>query len=677
MKKPRQACWMLLCLSAMLPLPAIATVKILSLTPSLTSPQKIGKSITWTATATDSNAGRLTFQFSVAAPGQSQSLVRDFNAGTHTAGTWSAPPFVWVPTGIEGSYQVQVVVKDFTSGESATKTATFQIDPLVTGGTPVVVKTANPLVALFSAPSCAAGSTMRISFQKSGASSSMTTNWVNCNPPNTMTFEIAGMHYSSTYSMYSQTKTGGNIVNGPTVTFKTGALPSNISFPAFTPIVSPGSKTDTTDSLILHNCIQLTGSVHYPDVATDLHGNIMWYYDPNDSTHISILTRPLPGGAFLAIEDGVAWNPAARFSQYLHQIDLAGNIVRETNTGIIQQQLLALGATDGGPCSAIASPPPVGSACLGAFHHDAIQTLPNGQMALIADIEKIFPPGTQGKSGSLPVDIVGDMFVVLDSNWQAVWYWDSFEHAGGGTQLDISRPAVLGEICSGSIANHSGCPPLLLLGPGVSSTANDWLHANSLYYWPQTGDIIWSSRHQDWIMKIDYNNGSGTGNILWRMGNQGDFTFNNVNNDPWPWFSHQHEVGMENNGAGPLTVFDNGNTRLSPPPLGLGNPGCRPSDCNSRGMSLTVDEANLQVTPVLSQDLGVFSPAMGSAQLLFDNNYFFLPADVFNGLISINSYSIEILPTPGTINGTQVLNLEGPEHYRAWQMPNLYTPPTT
>jgi len=45
------------------------------------------------------------------------------------------------------------------------------------------------------------------------------------------------------------------------------------------------------------------------------------------------------------------------------------------------------------------------------------------------------------------------------------------------------------------------------------------------------GDLIWSSRHQDFVMRVDYQDGTGTGNILWRMGNQGDFALNNVNND--------------------------------------------------------------------------------------------------------------------------------------------------
>ncbi len=66
-------------------------------------------------------------------------------------------------------------------------------------------------------------------------------------------------------------------------------------------------------------------------------------------------------------------------------------------------------------------------------------------------------------------------------------------------------------------------------------------------------------------MKVDYNNGTGTGDLLWTMGPCGSFAFNNIYADPWPWFSGQHDAGIENNGAGPLTVFDDGNTRISRP----------------------------------------------------------------------------------------------------------------
>ena len=140
----------LLCLPgllAVLSAPASATVAITSIHASVPPPQVIGTSITWTATATDSSPNQLTFQFSVAPPNSSTfSAVRDYNAGTFSAGTWTST-FVWTPTGIEGSYTVKVSIKDFTSGQTTAKSGAYVINPLVTGSTPVVAATANPLVA--------------------------------------------------------------------------------------------------------------------------------------------------------------------------------------------------------------------------------------------------------------------------------------------------------------------------------------------------------------------------------------------------------------------------------------------------------------------------------------------------------------------------------------------------
>ncbi len=669
--------------------PANAKVHLVSLTPNLTSPQPIGATVGWTVKATDSNPNPLTFQFNVANPVTGIfSTVKNFNAGTQSGKVWTALPFAWALTGIDGNYQVQVIAKDFKTGETDTLAVPFTVTSPLTSSVPVIKTTQNPLVALFIAPSCAAGSLMRVSFQPQSASVPATlTNWQGCHPPATMTFEIAGMYPSTPYTMYYQIATTGKITNGPSAVFTTGALPTNVPFPVFTPVV-PAASGDP-NGVILHTMFDLRDRTTYPNVATDLAGTIIWYNYGNDPGHTSTITRPFSNG-YIVTQNGPAWVPGQTGYEMLRQLDWAGNIIRETNVGILQQQLLALGDAGAGPCNIIPSPAPVGSGCLGVFNHDAIQTLPNGYTAAILQTEKIFPPGTQGDSSGLPVDVAGDLIVVLDQNWNAVWYWDAFDPNGGGNgypQLPVSRAAVLDEPCD------AGCLEIFLLGPGIAPVAYDWLHANSLYYWPHDGaaapstapgDIIWSSRHQDWVLKIDYKDGAGTGNILWRMGPSGDFAFVNTYNDPWPWFSHQHEAGIENGGAGPMTIFDNGNTRVAPPSgpgsstggvPGLGS-NCGPKDCDSRGMALTINESAMQVLPVLSVDLGVYSNAMGSAQLLSNGNYFFLPATVTIGNADY-SYSIEIQPAPGTGSGNQVLNLSGPGSYRAWQMPNLYTPPTT
>ena len=41
-------------------------------------------------------------------------------------------------------------------------------------------------------------------------------------------------------------------------------------------------------------------------------------------------------------------------------------------------------------------------------------------------------------------------------------------------------------------------------------------------------------------MKVDYNNGAGSGSVLWRLGYQGDFTLTN-GTEPQDWFFGQHQ----------------------------------------------------------------------------------------------------------------------------------------
>jgi hypothetical protein len=639
-----------------------ATVTITSFTPSAGSPQLLGTEVTWTATATDSNAGPLTFQYNVAYNKGTFGLARDFYPGTLASGIWTGPAFNWTTISGEGNYQIQVVAEDFGSGETATLTVPFVLSPVSTAGSFVVTPAANPLVALASAPACPSGSQFRLTLQKVGATLVNKSNWKNCVPQLTSNMYAAGMKPSSTYTINYQVDTGGTVVNGPKpVNFTTGALPSGLTFPKCSVITPPGPDADA-DQTILHAFLTLGSDSTFLPTATDRSGNILWYYSSYDAARQSILTRPLTGGYMLTLQTGYYWNPnVLSGGQYLREIDLAGNTQRETNIGVLQQELLAMGATDFGSCGAVPLPAAVGAACMGTMHHEAIR-LPNGYTAQIVDIEKIFPPGTQGDTTGLNVDIIGDGVLVLNENFQVVWYFDTFQHDSGPPQLNINRPAVLGEACTSA---EPPCPNLFLAGtPGVTTLANDWIHANSLYFDSSTGDILVSSRHQDWVFNIDYSNGTGNGNVLWIMGNAGAFTFNNIYNDPWPWFSHQHDVGYANTATGLLTIFDNGNTRVSPPPLGTGSG-------NSRGMALTVDLATMTVTPVLSQDLGYYGLALGSAQLLDNGNYWFQPGTVPP---TSQSYSLELQPTAAP-DATTIYDLQAPTSYRSWLMPNLYAPP--
>ncbi|MDA2928145.1 aryl-sulfate sulfotransferase [Acidobacteria bacterium AH-259-G07] len=169
-----------------------------------------------------------------------------------------------------------------------------------------------------------------------------------------------------------------------------------------------------------------------------------------------------------------------------------------------------------------------------------------------------------------------------------------------------------------------------------------------------------SVRHQDWIVKIDYRDGTGTGEIIWRLGKDGDFTM--LSNDPWPWFSHQHDVEFD---GSVLTLYDNGNPRI----FETGGGG-------SRGQALLLNESARIAALVLNVEFPYVGWAMGSAQRLANGNYHFttgvLRAHRVNCDIPLcgNSHSVEVLPNGTSSYGLFWLSAA----YRSFRMKDLYTP---
>jgi hypothetical protein len=334
----------------------------------------------------------------------------------------------------------------------------------------------------------------------------------------------------------------------------------------------------------------------------DLTGRLVWY-QPHEDYRIY---RPVSGGTFLAVGDG-----------RVREIDLAGSVLRETSAERVSEQLVAMGRR------------PINS-----IHHEATR-LPNGFTAVLGSIERIM----NDVQGPGPVDIIGDAIIVLDQNFLVSWVWDAFDH------LDVTRKAVLGEDCDNP-AGGGGCPPYHL-----APTANDWLHSNAIDYTPD-GHFLVSMRHQDWVIKVNYANGTGNGNVIWRLGQDGDFTINST--DPSPWFSHQHDAEYELNGTQILTIYDNGNTRRETDPNAM-----------SRGQQYRLDEVNRTATLEVNADLGVYSRSVGSIQRLSNGNVY-----SHSGNAAPNGYSraTEALP-----NGTIVSNLETQDGvYRSFRMRSMY-----
>ena len=524
--------------------PAAAAVSTPTITPSLPQPQLVGTIVTFTANSTDTDAGPIRYRFRVRPPGGAFSMVRDFSPGAQLA---------WTPADTDGTFEIEATAKNLTTGTTAASSISYLVSPVATGADPVVHSTRHPLVALYSAPSCPAGSIMRVRFKLSAEITWHATSPKDCHPTSTMNFYVGGMRANSTYELRQDVFTGARIATGPTLTFTTGSIA--VALPTVTqlqPLVPP---TSTTEGVTLFATL-----VQYPMFAVDASGSVIWY----NTASTAYATRPVAGGDFLLLF-GYTRDLA---NSGFREVDLGGNLVKETNLERINEQLAAIGMH---PAT--------------VFHHE-VRRLPNGNYLVLAMTERV-----SDLQGSPATDIAGDMILVLDPDLQLLWAWDTFDH------LDVSRPAVLNEVCSNAVL---GC---VLFN---ANSANDWTHGNSLALTPD-GNILYSARHQDRVYKIAYANGAGDGHLIWTLGRQGDFTWSS--SDPWPWFSHQHDVSYAS--ANVISLFDNGNSRVS----SLGG--------NSRGQALIIDEAAKTISFALNVDLGNFSPALGSAQRLSNGSYEF------------------------------------------------------
>lgn len=587
-----------------------------NLNPSIPSPELLNSSITWTATVTGGQQGHIyDFQFSAALQGQNQ-MVRDFDLPNS---------FVWTPWQVEGNYVVSVVARDISTIPFTVYppvSVQYVIRPIVTNnGQSAVNLTNHPLVALFSAGPCTVGHSMRVRFKQTGSAASMITNAVPCSSSSS-NFLVAGMLASTQYQMQWE-EFGANYLNdGPEQTFTTGPLPPNFPLAQHVTVTIPPSQHDSYFPVTLWHFLPEIGIpyVYWP-TATDLSGNVIWYYPGQ-----GIMTRMEQGGNFFKLSN-----------VYLTEFDLAGRSTMQTNVNILNEQLTAKGY-------------PI----LDSFNTHETRRLANGNV-LVLGSRDVVSTQYQGGTQQDPVDIIGDEILVLDHNLQLLWAWDSFAHQ------DLSREATMHDLC---FHNAGGCPPFNV----HFATANDWLHSNAAQMTPD-GNIIVSERSQDWVLKINYGNGSGDGHIMWRMGPYGDFTMTNPPQgcgDPnvFPWFTHQHDAAFQTQigTAEIFTVFDDGNLRHQQ----CGGTG------NSRGIVLTVSEPTLKVTALMEADLGQFSFALGSAQQLSSPSY-----PVFysfgNGLLTLPAVAAQATETDA--QGHIVFQLQATQwSYRTYRQQNLYTP---
>jgi hypothetical protein len=548
----------------------------------------IGTVVNWTANATDINAGALWYRFSAGSMNGNMQVVKDFSPSNKLD---------WTTIDSDGLFTIQVDVLNQATGEIASASSSYEM-LAIAGQIPVITPTENPLVFIYSAPPCADGAVMRVYFWRPDAKGRIQgTQTRPCNSASTMNFYLAGMEQHTLYQAEHLIFQGDQVNVGPTMGLTTGNVPANImSLSAASQTVLQAAPASENDWMLLQ------GPIGLPPFATDLSGNIVWYIPKN----LSFLTRPDHGHFF-----GINNSGPDSSGSVLSIFDLAGRTVQQTNAAAVNMQLASMGKRQ-----------------IGVFHHEA-RRLPGGNIATIASVEQILT-NVQGPG---PIDVIGDMIIIMDPNFNVLWTWDAFDH------LDVARTAILGEACG----NNGGCSSFL------ASNGNDWTHSNAVQKTPD-GNLLLSVRHQDWVLKLNYENGAGDGHILWHLGKGGDFTMES--DDPNPWFSHQHDPNFLSDNS-TFELFDNGNTRRS-----------TDQNANSRGQVLIVDEEHRTVKLSLNQDLGVYSSAVGSAQRLSNGNYHF---DA--GFVGLTAISFELSGT----GETQAAIRAGAPEYRTFRMADLYS----
>jgi hypothetical protein len=359
-------------------------------------------------------------------------------------------------------------------------------------------------------------------------------------------------------------------------------------------------------------------------LAVDMAGNVVWYYDPsyNAPYWVPLPIKLLPNGHMLV----AMGYPDSTFPSVVQEIDLAWNLISQFTAVDVNNWLSAAGYN---------------MTILGIWYD--VLPLPNGHLILdvfyqrnCADI-----PGCVGTS-----DVWVSGLVDLDANHKPVWVWDALDHlcsATSGPCMDINRHV----------------------------DSMDWMHTNSVNYSWDDGNLLLSLKGQCWVLKIDYEDGQGSGDILWRLGAQGDFTLTNGGPDDWFYMQHYaHVLSPNSTGVFDLGLFDDGDFRgtFDTPSNPCGVPG-GPA-CYSRVPIYQVDEVNMTATIVWQDNLSpVYTTWAGAIQLLNDNRVAFSVGSPSDDIMGSRYMEVTHDPSPQVVLKMDVL---GQCAYRIVYYPSLY-----
>lgn len=548
-----------------------------------------------------------------------------FVGGGDSAGvTWSVASGSSGNTGATGTIDASGKYTAPSGAQSITVTivATSKTDPtesalafvnVVAPG--VFITTNNPQVAQYTV-SPAASANVSVQFGLNSTYGLTTWNQPTSAQGGTVSLYVAGMKANTLYHMRGVVQfSDGTEFMDQDQTFTTGTLPA-AKLPNFTVTTSTGMTPQSGVELV--DFTQTNGTSQFPLVVSDLSGNVLWAYDPGLPVQdVANPVKLMPNGHFLINFSGPGTDG---LDSEIREVDLGGNVVWDFTAA---QLNAALAAATCAECSVTV----VGT------HHD-FALLPNGHLILIAATQQTLSDGTTA---------LGDVIIDLDQNHNPVWAWNEFNH------LDTNRRPYL---------------------------YPDWTHTNAVIYSPADGNLIVSIRHQNWLVKIDYSDGHGAGDILWHLGYQGDFALLNpdgsADTNPTDWFYAQHGPSFPSStttGVFPLILFDNGDDRGVAVVAGgtCGETG-QPA-CYSTVPLLQLDETAktaVMNSNMMAPDYSFFG---GNAEILSNGDVEFDEAAISSPANNAAVYEFTQTSAPQNVWEMQV---SGQYAYRAMRLPSLY-----
>ena len=154
--------------------------------------------------------------------------------------------------------------------------------------------------------------------------------------------------------------------------------------------------------------------------------------------------------------------------------------------------------------------------------------------------------------------------------------------------------------------------------------------------------------------------------MIWRLGNEGDFTLTNGTAQDWFYAQHSPQIISTNGTKTTLAVYDNGNNRPNSSGVPCGSAAGGP--CFGRAAIFTIDEATKTATLDWQFKPCMFAPWGGTAQGLLNGNVnVALPAP-----INVDGSRVFEVTRSSTPQVVWEMDVSIPLTYRAERIPSLY-----